>query len=137
LRTIDRQLWQLSRQILFIYASTPCSQWRVLAIFFILFIGAHLSKWTKRKGSRLPVVVGGSTNHRSRTEDFTQQANLNVFVQMGRVGEKLDIDFVVSTGDNFYDTGLTGVDDDAFEQSFTDIYTAKSLQKPWYLGKHC
>jgi tartrate-resistant acid phosphatase type 5 len=55
---------------------------------------------------------------------------------MGRVGEKLDIDFVVSTGDNFYDTGLTGVDDDAFEQSFTDIYTAKSLQKPWYLGKH-
>jgi tartrate-resistant acid phosphatase type 5 len=54
---------------------------------------------------------------------------------MGRVGEKLDIDFVVSTGDNFYDTGLTGVDDHAFEQSFTDIYTAKSLQKPWYLGK--
>ncbi|KXG39805.1 hypothetical protein SORBI_3001G442100 [Sorghum bicolor] len=24
--------------------------------------------------------------------------------QMGRVGEKLDIDFVVSTGDNFYDS---------------------------------
>ncbi|CAL4913480.1 unnamed protein product [Urochloa decumbens] len=58
--------------------------------------------------------------------------------QMGKVGEKLDIDFVVSTGDNFYGTGLTGVDDQAFEQSFTDIYTAKSLQKPWYLvlGNH-
>ena len=56
---------------------------------------------------------------------------------MGRVGEKLDINFVVSTGVNFYDIGLTGVDDDAFEQSFTDIYTATSLQKPWYLGKHC
>jgi tartrate-resistant acid phosphatase type 5 len=28
---------------------------------------------------------------------------------MGRVGEKLDVDFVVSTGDNFYDTGLTGM----------------------------
>ena len=53
---------------------------------------------------------------------------------MGRVGEKLDIDFVVSTRVNFYDTGLTGVDDDAFEQSFTDIYRANSLQKPWYLG---
>ncbi|GJN08518.1 hypothetical protein PR202_ga26450 [Eleusine coracana subsp. coracana] len=58
--------------------------------------------------------------------------------QMGRVGEKLDIDFVISTGDNFYETGLTGVDDQAFEQSFTNIYTAESLQKPWYLvlGNH-
>lgn len=54
---------------------------------------------------------------------------------MGRVGEKLDIDFVVSTGDNFYDDGLTGVHDTAFEESFTKIYTAKSLQKPWYSGK--
>ncbi|PON60843.1 Calcineurin-like phosphoesterase domain, apaH type [Parasponia andersonii] len=26
---------------------------------------------------------------------------------MGIVGEKLDIDFVISTGDNFYDDGLT------------------------------
>jgi tartrate-resistant acid phosphatase type 5 len=58
--------------------------------------------------------------------------------QMGRVGEKLGIDFVISTGDNFYDNGLKGVHDQAFEESFTDIYTAQSLQKPWYLvlGNH-
>ncbi|KAK3150993.1 hypothetical protein QOZ80_3AG0240250 [Eleusine coracana subsp. coracana] len=56
---------------------------------------------------------------------------------MGRVGEELNIDFVISTGDNFYEDGLTGVDDPAFEQSFTDIYTAKSLQKPnLVLGNH-
>ncbi|XP_038983033.1 purple acid phosphatase 4-like isoform X2 [Phoenix dactylifera] len=57
---------------------------------------------------------------------------------MGRIGEVLDIDFVISTGDNFYEDGLTGVDDKAFEESFTSIYTAKSLQKPWYavLGNH-
>lgn len=54
---------------------------------------------------------------------------------MGRIGEKLDIDFVVSTGDNFYDNGLKGVDDPNFRESFTDIYTAKSLQKQWYSGK--
>jgi tartrate-resistant acid phosphatase type 5 len=53
---------------------------------------------------------------------------------MGSVGKELNIDFVVSTGDNFYDDGLTAVDDPAFAQSFTDIYTAQSLQKPWYLG---
>jgi tartrate-resistant acid phosphatase type 5 len=55
-------------------------------------------------------------------------------MQMGRVGENLGIDFVISTGDNFYKNGLKGVHDQAFEKSFTDIYTVKSLQKPWYLG---
>ncbi|CAN4090440.1 unnamed protein product [Withania somnifera] len=57
---------------------------------------------------------------------------------MGIIGEKLNIDFVVSTGDNFYDDGLTGVDDPAFEESFTNVYTAPSLQKTWYnvLGNH-
>ena len=54
---------------------------------------------------------------------------------MGRIGEKLDIDFVVSTGDNFYEDGLKGANDPAFEESFTKIYTAKSLQKQWYSGK--
>ena len=53
---------------------------------------------------------------------------------MGRVGENLAIEFVVSVGDNFYETGLTGVDDPAFTASFTDIYTAPSLQTTWYTG---
>lgn len=56
-------------------------------------------------------------------------------VQMGEIGAELDIDFVISTGDNFYENGLTGVDDTAFEESFTNIFTAKSLQKQWYAGK--
>lgn len=54
---------------------------------------------------------------------------------MGIVGDQMDIDFVISTGDNFYKNGLIGVDDNAFEESFTDIYTAASLQKPWYIGR--
>lgn len=54
---------------------------------------------------------------------------------MGIIGEKLDIDFIISTGDNFYDDGLTDIDDPAFEESFSKIYTAHSLQKQWYLGK--
>ncbi|KAK9226503.1 hypothetical protein WN943_011551 [Citrus x changshan-huyou] len=58
--------------------------------------------------------------------------------QMGIVGEKLKIDFIISTGDNFYDDGLTGVDDAAFFESFVNIYTAPSLAKQWYnvLGNH-
>ncbi|XP_058731176.1 purple acid phosphatase 8-like [Vicia villosa] len=61
-----------------------------------------------------------------------------VAFQMGVIGEKLDIDFVISTGDNFYDNGLNGIDDTSFDHSFTKIYTAPSLQKQWYnvLGNH-
>ncbi|MCL7045088.1 hypothetical protein MKW94_003934 [Papaver nudicaule] len=62
----------------------------------------------------------------------------HVAYQMGRIGEMQDIDFVISTGDNFYDDGLKGVDDPAFQESFMNIYTAPSLQKQWYtvLGNH-
>lgn len=53
---------------------------------------------------------------------------------MGKIGEKDDIDFVISTGDNFYNNGIKGVNDPTFLQSFSNIYTAKSLQKQWYTG---
>lgn len=53
---------------------------------------------------------------------------------MGRVGEKIGLDFVVSTGDNFYDNGLFSEYDPNFKESFSDIYTASSLQKQWYSG---
>ncbi|XP_074345800.1 purple acid phosphatase 3-like isoform X2 [Apium graveolens] len=58
--------------------------------------------------------------------------------QMGIIAGKLDIDFIISTGDNFYDDGLTDENDPAFEESFSNIYTAPSLQKQWYtvLGNH-
>jgi tartrate-resistant acid phosphatase type 5 len=53
---------------------------------------------------------------------------------MGEVGQKMDIDFVISTGDNIYDDGIANTSDPLFKESFSNIYTAKSLQKPWYLG---
>ncbi|GKV05257.1 hypothetical protein SLEP1_g17291 [Rubroshorea leprosula] len=86
---------------------------------------------TKRDGSLSFLVVGDW----GRRGAFNQS---QVALQMGRTGEKLNIGFVVSTGDNFYDNGLRDEHDTAFEDSFTKIYTAKSLQKQWYsvLGNH-
>lgn len=55
---------------------------------------------------------------------------------MGETGGDLDIDFVISTGDNFYDDGIISPYDSQFQDSFTNIYTAPSLQKPWYNGKY-
>jgi tartrate-resistant acid phosphatase type 5 len=46
--------------------------------------------------------------------------------------------FIISTGDNFYPSGVGSVSDPQFRQSFEDIYTAPALQIPWYvvLGNH-
>lgn len=47
-------------------------------------------------------------------------------------------DFVVTTGDNFYDDGVGGHVDPHWHDSFERVYAAPSLQVPWYaaLGNH-
>ncbi|KAA8541408.1 hypothetical protein F0562_025371 [Nyssa sinensis] len=117
----------LDNKFMALYASV--SFW-----FCFASIAAELQRFehpAKSDGSLSFLVIGDW----GRRGDFNQS---QVAVQMGRIGEKLDIDFVISTGDNFYDNGLTGEDDTAFHDSFTKVYTAKSLQRLWYsvLGNH-
>jgi acid phosphatase len=61
-----------------------------------------------------------------------------VAVQMGKAAEAIGARFVISTGDNFYDDGVTSVDDPQWKRTFEDVYTAPSLMIPWYaaLGNH-
>ncbi|CAL0308396.1 unnamed protein product [Lupinus luteus] len=106
----------------------------ILCIYFVLPSFAKLQRFQhqpKHDGSLSFLVIG----------DWGRQGLYNqslVATQMGIMGEKLNIDFVISTGDNFYDEGIKGVNDPLFQQSFSNIYTAKSLQKQWYsvLGNH-
>ncbi|CAI9296612.1 unnamed protein product [Lactuca saligna] len=86
---------------------------------------------TKADGS-LDILVVGDWGRRGL---YNQS---DVAFQMGKIGEKMNVDFIISTGDNFYDDGLTDDQDPLFVESFTEIYTAKSLQKQWYsvLGNH-
>ncbi|KAL0355013.1 UNVERIFIED_CONTAM: Purple acid phosphatase 3 [Sesamum radiatum] len=88
----------------------------------------RIEHYSKRNVGLVAFLVVGDWG---RGGHFNQS---RVASQMGDIGKKLRIDFVVSTGDNFYDDGLKGVNDPFFQQSFTSIYTAKSLQKPWYTG---
>lgn len=62
----------------------------------------------------------------------------DVAVQMGETAAAINSRFVVSLGDNFYEDGVTGLDDPYWRTSFEDIYTADSLQTPWkiILGNH-
>jgi tartrate-resistant acid phosphatase type 5 len=48
------------------------------------------------------------------------------------------IHFVVSTGDNMYEDGVSGVKDRKFKRNFEDVYTQPALQCVWYmsLGNH-
>lgn len=57
---------------------------------------------------------------------------------MGAVAACKPPKFIVSTGDNFYSSGLSSADDPEFTQSFTSVYVQGGLQVPWYavLGNH-
>lgn len=62
----------------------------------------------------------------------------DVAVAMGRRGAHRSSRFVVTVGDNFYDNGVQSADDPQWQSSFENIYTARSLQTPWFatLGNH-
>ncbi|HMB93223.1 MAG TPA: tartrate-resistant acid phosphatase type 5 family protein [Rhodothermales bacterium] len=57
---------------------------------------------------------------------------------MGGIGAEINSRFVISTGDNFYEDGVASVADGKWQSSFENVYTAPSLQTPWYavLGNH-
>jgi acid phosphatase len=61
-----------------------------------------------------------------------------VSARMGETAQALDARFIISVGDNFYEDGVTGVDDPQWKASFEDVYASPSLQVPWHvaLGNH-
>lgn len=61
-----------------------------------------------------------------------------VAAQMGLTAAAMRSAFTVSVGDNFYENGVTGLNDPQWQSSFEKIYTAPSLQTPWkvILGNH-
>lgn len=73
--------------------------------------------------------------------DWGREGRFNqseVAAAMSRKAGAMRVDFVVSTGDNFYPHGLSSPSDPAFLRSFSSIYYQRSLQVPWHsvLGNH-
>jgi acid phosphatase len=62
----------------------------------------------------------------------------DVAAQLGKTAAAMGSQFTVSLGDNFYENGVSGLDDPQWQSSFEEIYTAPSLQSPWkiILGNH-
>lgn len=67
-----------------------------------------------------------------------EPAQRQVANAMGRVATSLSSSFVISTGDNFYDQGVQSVEDPLWQTTYEQVYTAPSLQIPWFavLGNH-
>ena len=63
---------------------------------------------------------------------------LQVARQMGKWADSHLNDFIISTGDNFYPSGVISEYDPLWRYSYEDIYTDFSLQWDWYpiLGNH-
>lgn len=61
-----------------------------------------------------------------------------VAAAMAATADEVGSRFVLSMGDNFYPAGVQSVTDPNWKQSFEDVYTAASLQTPWFaaLGNH-
>lgn len=71
-------------------------------------------------------------------DDRSHKTAREVARAMGAIGERNDIAFVISTGDNFYESGVDSISDDKWQTTFEAIYDAPALQMPWYavLGNH-
>jgi acid phosphatase len=98
------------------------------ALFTLPFLGQS----AQAASEGLPFVVVGDWGWDG---DFKQR---DVADQMGKEAARSGSRFVISVGDNFYQDGVGSVSDPHFQGSFEKIYTAASLQTPWYpvLGNH-
>lgn len=65
-------------------------------------------------------------------------AQKTVASQIDAVSQKNNVQFIITTGDNFYPTGVESATDSHWERSFNSIYDKKGHMVPWYptLGNH-
>ena len=114
-------------------------QFSFVFIFAILYAGAAC---TQHKDDPLFKKVDGKNSlHFMVFGDWGRNGEDNqkeTAQEMGIVAKFFKPAFIVSTGDNFYPSGVRSTMDHNWLASYEDIYTAHSLQTDWYvvLGNH-
>lgn len=127
--------------------SNPGSQRKAFLLASIVLLAVACVEF----GIALPTLFSSSTafhfpglRHYPRflvIGDWGRQGRENQTVVADAMAQKAKSfrpDFIVSTGDNFYETGLVSYDDPAFDLSFRNVYNHSELQVPWLvaLGNH-
>jgi tartrate-resistant acid phosphatase type 5 len=114
----------------------------LLLVLSIIFIGPLTS--CRENGPTCisaPDCSGDSTVRFAVIGDWGwwgQADQMKVAAAMEKVGAACEYDFIVSTGDNFYDAGVDSIQDVLWSMSYENVYTGAHLQCPWYvvLGNH-
>ena len=78
------------------------------------------------------IVIGDWGMHAGRGQR-------RVAAAMDALAAKTRIDFIISTGDNFYPSGVSSTDDPLWSRTFEEVYDLPHLKTlPWYvtLGNH-
>ncbi len=68
-----------------------------------------------------------------------EEGQRRVARQMLELANSYEIDFIITTGDNFYNNGVESIDDSHWQESFEQIYLQPGLENlKWYpsLGNH-
>ena len=100
-------------------------------IVLVIFVTGLLISCTRQESLQF-IVIG----------DWGMQGNddqKQVALQMEKLAADGRIDFIVTTGDNFYPVGVKSVDDPLWQKNFEEIYSLRYLKSiPWYvtLGNH-
>ncbi len=86
----------------------------------------------KEEDNALSFIIVGDWG---RCGEYNQQ---EVGDQMDVYTGKADAQFIISTGDNFYDKGVRSVSDPLWKDSFEEIYKGANLRREWFvvLGNH-
>lgn len=67
-----------------------------------------------------------------------ERDQMEVAMQMEIAANAMNAQFIISVGDNFYETGVRSTQDPQWQKTFEKVYVAPALQVPWYvaLGNH-
>jgi predicted MPP superfamily phosphohydrolase len=111
----------------------------VFSLILVLFQGFIFAQNTTKPDSVVRVFPG--TLNFLVVGDwgrFGEDHQTPVANQMAKVADKINRNFIISTGDNFYPHGVASVDDPQWKTSFEDVYKQFSLHWEWYsvLGNH-
>ncbi|KAK9813485.1 hypothetical protein WJX73_001645 [Symbiochloris irregularis] len=105
----------------------------LVGLAFVLVIAAYLFDLDDvLEGRKVTFFVVGDWG---RNGQYNQSL---VAAAMAQHARKHKPQFIISTGDNFYESGLTSTEDEQFRTSFTDVYNDPGLQVEWWavLGNH-
>eukprot|EP01006_Ploeotia_vitrea_P053637 TRINITY_DN67804_c9_g2_i2.p1 TRINITY_DN67804_c9_g2~~TRINITY_DN67804_c9_g2_i2.p1 ORF type:complete len:341 (+),score=32.53 TRINITY_DN67804_c9_g2_i2:38-1060(+) len=111
---------------------------RLLAVCCLVITAYSHRHHDQRKEESVSFLSIGDWGGQSAAP-YTTPPELACAQTMGKVAKNLNSRFTLALGDNFYGHGIQGnAHDPRFKETFEDVFTASSLQTPWYViaGNH-